>query len=434
MVTIYCDTITPRVLYTMELVFVNLLGSAYFLTSDKKVYEKEDGPKICYGNIVIEDDPFFRASKLLNEDGIDHQELVVGQIAGHPAIFEVEQPSVLTHDLFSAIFYLVSRYEEYLPHEEDEHGRYLANQSLASKHDFLELPIVDIWAMLIGQAISDRYPDLDLGKRAFKYVNTIDIDNAYAFSGKGGLRAAGGIAKSVLKLDKKDVADRVGVLSGGAKDPFDTYAYMKRLALENNSEVKSFVLLGDYGPFDKNLSHSSDKQVQAINQMAEFSEVGIHPSYGSGGDEEGVNKEISRLSDILNRPITSSRQHYLKLKLPETYMLLIENGIREDYSMGYSEAIGFRAGTCTPFQFFNLKDNTSTDLVIYPFSVMDRTLNDYLKLNPEEAIEKIVKLADAVMNVNGTLISVWHNESLSDDREWRGWLPVYEHLQRYSGD
>ena len=99
--------------------------------------------------------------------------------------------------------------------------------------------------------------------------------------------------------------------------------------------------------------------------------------------------------------------------------------------MGYSEVLGFRAGTCTPFRFYDLELETSTDLMVYPFALMDRTLNDYLSLSPDEAIKRVEQVAKEVKAVGGTLISIWHNESLSDELEWKGWLPVYEHLQRY---
>ena len=143
--------------------------------------------------------------------------------------------------------------------------------------------------------------------------------------------------------------------------------------------------------------------------MDEFSDVGIHPSYGSGDRVESVQKEIRRLEQILDRPICSSRQHYLKMSFPETYRTLIANGIEEDYSMGYSEVPGFRAGTCTPFKFYDLQANEPTNLTVYPFAVMDRTLNDHLKLSPEEAIERVSDLFAEVKAVHGTLVSVWHN-------------------------
>lgn len=432
MITIFCEQISPRVFYTFELVFEHLLGIEFNLISDQEIYSETNGAKLCYGNLPIGDSLFCRASGLLNAEDITEQSVEVGEYNGLPALFKVEGRSDFEYDLFSSIFYLVTRYEEYLTHEEDIHGRYIANQSIAFKNDFLELPIVDMWALMIGQKLSDRYQDFKLGVREFQYINTIDIDNAFAYSGKGSLRTVGGIAKSALRLKKDEVADRVGVASGRMEDPYDTYAYMKKTAAGNNSVVKSFVLLGDYGPYDKNLHHSSEKQIQAIQQMAEFSEVGVHPSYKSEGDLNQIQEEIRRLSDIINKPVKISRQHYLKLKIPDTYRILINCGIAEDHSMGYSEVLGFRAGTCTPFKFYDLELETTTDLMVHPFALMDRTLKDYLKLNPGEAIERITKLADEVKNVNGTLVSVWHNESLSDEREWKGWIPVYEYLQRFS--
>ncbi|NJO89826.1 MAG: hypothetical protein HC831_13425 [Chloroflexia bacterium] len=54
-------------------------------------------------------------------------------------------------------------------------------------------------------------------------------------------------------------------------------------------------------------------------------------------------------------------------------------GITNDYSMGYSSHPGFRAGTCTPFYFFNLKTDEKTNLKITPFAVMDVGFIDYLK-------------------------------------------------------
>ena len=72
--------------------------------------------------------------------------------------------------------------------------------------------------------------------------------------------------------------------------------------------------------------------------------------------------------------VTKSRQHFLAFELPTTYLKLIQSGILEDYSMGYASHLGFRAGICSPFRFYNLLEEKETDLVVYPFQVMDVTL------------------------------------------------------------
>lgn len=140
-------------------------------------------------------------------------------------------------------------------------------------------------------------------------------------------------------------------------------------------------------------------------------------------------KEKDRLEDIIDRPVTQSRQHYLKLRFPKTYQNLLKLGIANDYTMGFASLAGFRAGTCTPFPFFDLSKNQCTELMIFPFQVMDVTLKNYMHLNPEKASQLIEELMLEVKKVDGTFISLWHNESLKESGQWAGWRKVFEKIQ-----
>ena len=135
--------------------------------------------------------------------------------------------------------------------------------------------------------------------------------------------------------------------------------------------------------------------------------------------------ETARLSKILKLEVERSRQHFLKLILPETYRNLINNDITHDYTMGYAEIPGFRASICTPFPFFDLDQDAQTNLIIHPFMVMDGTLHDYMKLSPQKAIATIIELINEVRKVGGTFIPLWHNQSLNEESDWKGWLEVY---------
>jgi hypothetical protein len=139
-------------------------------------------------------------------------------------------------------------------------------------------------------------------------------------------------------------------------------------------------------------------------------------------------KEKDRLEDIIQKPVTQSRQHYLKLKFPNTYQRLLKSGITDDYTMGFAKLAGFRAGTCTAFPFFDLSINQSTELTIHPFHVMDVTLKNHLHLNAEKAGQLIERLMSEVKKVNGTFVSLWHNESLRDSGQWTGWRKVFEQI------
>jgi hypothetical protein len=139
-----------------------------------------------------------------------------------------------------------------------------------------------------------------------------------------------------------------------------------------------------------------------------------------------LKKEKLRLESIVNTPIVFSRQHYLRLKIPETYQNLIDLDIEEDYTMGYAKYVGFRASTCTPFYFYDLDFEIQTPLKLFPFAFMDVSLKDYMKLSNEESLAKILELKNEVKMVNGTFISLFHNETLSENYKWRGWNSIYK--------
>jgi hypothetical protein len=96
--------------------------------------------------------------------------------------------------------------------------------------------------------------------------------------------------------------------------------------------------------------------------------------------------------------------------------------------MGYARALGFRASIATPFAWYDLEREEATALTIYPFAVMDVTLNTYLQLDSEQAMAALLPLIQRSKAVHGHFISVWHNSSLCEAWQWKGWRKVYEYL------
>ena len=135
---------------------------------------------------------------------------------------------------------------------------------------------------------------------------------------------------------------------------------------------------------------------------------------------------MDRLKAIVEAKVNSSRFHYLRFAFPFSYQNLVDSGIKEDYSMGYSDRIGFRAGTCTPFYFYDLENEISSDLKIIPFVYMDGALKDRQNLSIDQAIIDIQKIKKEVQGINGQFTAVWHNESFSDKDRWIGWRRVFE--------
>jgi len=243
---------------------------------------------------------------------------------------------------------------------------------------------------------------------------------------KGLIRTGGAIVKAGSKLKVSEISERTKVLSSGKNDPYDTYAYLKKIQEEYGLESIYFFLLGDRGEFDKNVSHTSKELHKLIDEVSSYAQVGIHPSYGSYLDPVQLEKEVGRLKEITNKEVKLSRKHFLKLSVPETYRNLEKIGVTNDYTMGYADNVGFRASICTPFTFFDVLQNKVLNLTIHPFAYMDGTLNEYLGLSISEAQEKIVGLKKQVQEVGGEFIGIWHNETVNDRGIWKGWREVYE--------
>lgn len=421
--------ITNRLRYTFNLMFCDLLGIEPSFTTSADEFLAFSGPKLSYG-VNLDDDQFYIAAhRLLFETGISNCEVSCFDYEGSKAFFPVYQKaSALPFDMFAAAFFLVSRYEEYLPHMRDEHGRFRAAQSEAFRNGFLRIPIVNRWSLMLKKILEARYPGLNFRMPVFRFIPTIDIDAAFAYKHKGVTRALGGYLKALNSGNFIEFRERLEVMLNRKPDPFDTYSI--HLALQKKYALNAifFILLADYGPYDKNIPVHNRYFRQIIRELADYAEVGIHPSYASSGNITLLQKEITRLSAILHRDITRSRQHFLRLEMPETYRNLIHCDILEDHTMGYAEEAGFRASICTPYHFFDLDLDTATPLKIFPFTLMDGTLNDYMDLTPSQALQIISQLMQEVKAVGGTFISLWHNSTLNDQHHWKGWLEVYEEM------
>jgi len=426
MVLILIPKATNRLRYTMQLMLTRLLGLEVNYTSDLSVFKKYDGPKFSYGVPVDEKYLFFASNGLLFESKINARELKHFNFEGALVFFPVlQKDSALPFDIFAASFYLVSRYEEYLPHKRDSHNRFLAEGSDAYQQGYLHKPLVNIWSFKIKDILQARYPRLKFTNPAYKFIPTIDIDAAYAYKNKGLTRAIGGIYKALQNKDYDEVRQRTRVFFRLEHDPFDTFELQMQLQEKYRYRAIYFILLADYGPNDKNIPYNNRYFQSLIRYLSDYADIGIHPSYASSLEPSLIVMETARLSKILKIEVERSRQHFLKLTLPETYRNLINNDIAHDYSMGYAELPGFRASICTPFPFFDLDQDSHTTLTIHPFAVMDGTLHDYMKLNPQKAIATICELIDEVRNVGGIFIPLWHNQSLNNEGEWEGWLQVY---------
>ncbi len=429
MILIHVPEITSRVEYTMNYIFGEILKIKCQLTDQETIFSDWNGARFSYGAAPVSNEPFFQSHHLLFENSVSSQHIEFIPWEGYNVFFPVKN-GLLPFDIFAATFYLISRYEEYLPHQRDKHNRYSHQESVCYKGKFLEYPVVNIWVSALKKILEKHYPNLLIPRPAFTFTPTIDIDNAFAYQHKGLLRNSAQLSRHLLSLNFRRFRKRFKVMLRLEQDPFDSYEKQSMIHEKYHTEPNYFVLLGDLSKYDRNLSHTNSGYRKIIQDLSTQAKVGIHPSYNSNKSFDQLALEKSRLEEITNTPVIASRQHYLKIKLPETYRNLIRLGIKEDYSMGYAATGGYRAGTSTPFYFFDLEKNQKTDLKVIPFAFMDTGMKVYMKKKSKEVIPYVKQLTHSLRETGGHLTYIFHNESIGGKGMWKNWNNTYEDIIR----
>ncbi len=438
---IYAHIITPRLQYIADFIGKETGGTDFFqLTGNTGTYKTSSDFKINYSNErICEDEFFLRPHFLLFENDIKPQQTDCFEINGYKIFFKTAGD--FPFDIFAASFYLLSRYEEYLPHEKDMYGRYAHENSLAYRENFLQVPLINIWLQDFRAAIQKKFPNsglptpdsqlrtpdpIAIGSR-LNFLPTYDIDQAYSYKDKSFYKNAGGFIKAVLKGNWQQASERLSVLSGKARDPFDAYQWMDQLHERYNLEPFYFFILADkLGKYDKNISPAERSMQELILHHYHKYHTGIHPSWQSGDDISLLTKEIQTLNQITNHPVINSRQHYIRFTLPYTFRYLIDAGIKHDFSMGYGSINGFRASVASAFYWFDLEKNEASRLLLYPFCYMDANSFFEQKYSAQQAYDEMKQYYETVKSVNGTMISIWHNTFLGTDKLYAGWKEVYE--------
>ncbi len=354
----------------------------------------------------------------------------IGSICIRPSgyLFDgsLPQMSFLLEDVFSYIFYRLSCAEDYARNSSDNFGRFNGGDS--KFRDELQVPGVDIALLNLAKQLVDLFGIHLERKESFRLIHTVDVDQFYAYQQKDIIRKIGGLSSSLLKAEGSRIKDRINV-AFGAKDPYDTFDLLIHSA--RGIESHFFILVGNYDKVDNALKIENEaiqKKIKAINLE---SSIGIHPSIASGRNFDLLKKEKQRLEAVVGSTITSSRQHFLQLHFPNTYRSLIELGILNDFSLGYHDLIGFRAGTTNSFYWFDLERNEKTKLMIHPLSVMDVSLKKYMDLAPQQALVEVKNLIDVCRKVNGPFSLLWHNSSFYDEEGWAGWRDTYLEIIKY---
>ncbi len=328
-----------------------------------------------------------------------------------------------TVDWLGLIFWFLSRQEEYqMKKKQDAHGRFSPYFSVLYKLDKFQFPWVDFWVERIRIQLEEEA--ILIPKKANPVEVSIDIDNMLAYKEKGFWRNLAGFGRDFLSFRIGEMARRISVLSGFSSDPFASIPEIESQLLPSHNPT-FFIWIGNYGPFDKGLSFENPYFRKTVKLLSEKYRVGLHPSYAVFSEPGLLKKEKERLEDISKMRMVHNRFHFLRFRLPESYRLLISNGLEHDYSMGFSEIQGYRAGTGIPFYWYDLEREEKTKLLVHPFALMDSTARHKLNWKAEKFLESYQNMKTDAAKVSGKLHILIHNEFCA----WKGWEKMLQNLK-----
>lgn len=423
MLLVYTHKISPRLKYVFKHICTRILGVDVSFTTKIEEFIAHDSLKMSYTKQQLGKEFFVKSHDILFEQGLSDVDINIHDWENTKCFFFNGDKSAMPFDIFASSFYLLSRYEEYLPQVKDEYGRFLATESIAFKHGFLHQPVVDIWAYKFKKALQNQFPEFVFPNRTYSIKPVIDVPSAYNFKLKGIMRTIGGAIKDLFRLRFKNLYQRFLVVFGLKHDPFDTFKYIINKQKQTKYKFHFFFLIGGYSTYDKGINANKKKFISLIKQVADYCTVGLKISFFAIDNSAILKKEKKQMEAIINTSLTASRQSYSKLNLPESYRNLIELEINEDYTMGYVNHIGFRAGSCTPFLFYDLDYEIQTPLKINSYHLMDYALlKNRSLLDKKKVLNEVI---NEVKQVNGEFVPVFHNHTFSDANTWKGFKELF---------
>lgn len=403
-IVIYAPVITARLRYVCKFIFNQGLQINFLLIDNETEFLNSKLAKLNYSVKTVESAFNINPNGLLNSSKLEKPEL---------------EYTKQNFDIFSAVFYHISRCEEWSLAKTDKHNRFIPTE-------IKKIPGVDIWIAELKSLLTAKFKSLQFPERKFKYISTIDVDNVFAYKAKPFIRQIGGALK-----DLKNWGTRMATVLSGQKDPFDEYAFQVELSKKYNIPLIYFFLYRHNTEYDRTIDPNHPEFIKLLQYLVRNDiQVGLHPSYYSTDKIELLNEEQKQLSKNSGKDVMASRQHFLRFNIKTTPKQLIKAGIQFDFTMGWSEHIGYRASTTLPFYYYDFETESELPLLAVPFAAMDGAFYLHQNHTAKEAYSELIDMATLVKSVNGLFITVIHDRSFSNTIA-PGWKDLYQKLHEY---
>ncbi|TVZ08246.1 hypothetical protein JM80_0730 [Cellulophaga sp. RHA_52] len=336
-------------------------------------------------------------------------------------------------DVFGSIFFMLSRYEELVVKEKDNHSRFPYKESISFKEDFIMRPIVDEYIMLLWSCIRHLCPTIERKQHKINTFISCDVD----FIEDEGVRFPGIFKRVAGDLIKRKsikslfnsiwIFFQVSVLNKKKLDPYNCFDFMMDVCEENKLKMAFyFIPRNNKNAIDGDYDIDSLEVIKIMkNIIKRGHEVGFHASYYSYKDKDKTRQELELLCSVYKKSggnicdLKGGRQHYLRWETGYTEKNWENINLVYDTTLGYAEHIGYRCGTSREYNFYDSLNRVPLNLKIRPLLVMDVSLLDdkYMALKYEESIAIVEKIYSSIQMYKGNFTLLWHNSSLNSFEE-----------------
>lgn len=314
------------------------------------------------------------------------------------------QTWIIRTDIVYNTFFFISRAEELINTQRDEHGRFLAKYSILGQNNRLMIPTVDEYARMLMKLL-----DLPLPTPSFSQIYlTHDVDTIAHYRHLRG--AIGGIVRREWRKVMASLRDI-------HNDPAFTFSWLIAQDKKVEGAERIYFVKDTRGKgYDYPQYKLDGKDFETAQQLIENSDakIGWHGSY-YGGD---------MANRLLGDKAGLHRSHYLRCSIDQMQRLA-EVGVTDDFTMMFPDQVGFRLQTTRPVRWINPKTMQLTDLVLHPLTVMDCTLSNsnYMNLSEDEAYFECQRLFEKIHQNAGEVVLLWHNTTPAGNTYHRSLYP-----------
>jgi len=431
--------------YILDIIFNEFLGLKYEVECKKEKIKCDWEIELENGSKLIVEDHFFNQFpndlEYLKLDNIPPQvEFLKNEFTPEediPVIYgnsklNIENSTIICGiDIFASSFFMLTRWEEYVNKNRDSHNRFPAYESLASKQDFLDRPIVNEYLEMLKNMILHVSQNSKFKIQNFKLILTHDVDHIYKWDTiKKFIRHLGGdlIVRKSIKEFFKSLEYYVQVKLKLKNDPYDTFDYLMDASDKIGTKSYFFFMSKGLTKFDNNYNTNSEKVQKLhskIKNRGHF--IGIHPTYNAYNNYGQLKNEKEELENFFNTQILFGREHYLRFEIPTTWQVWEDNNMRWDSTCGYADKEGFRCGVCYEYNVFNILTRKKLRLKEKPLIAMEVSIVKQENMMPENMKNIIEKLILKVKKYNGEFVLLWHNSNFKFT-EYRNYEHIYQEI------